>query len=193
LKIGIEQEFIFKDDDNNYLDFSNTSYNDFQIVVDNFPAYRSDNSILECKSLESVPKRCYVEGFERYDNNGKLLETIPKALEIRTPPFENINKLINNFASSYNKMIKIASSFGLFPILTSFNPFKNNNNVEELLKHQNINGRSERDLEIAKNSFLSNGLHVNISDKENINLQDIAEKLNFYLPYNTLWLFITIL
>ena len=184
MKIGIEQEFVFKDSFNNFLDFSNSSYKDFQQIVDIFPEFEEDKDILGCKSLEKTPKRCYVEGFERYDTNCKLIDTVPKALEIRTIPYDDINKLVDNFASSYNKMKDIASSFGLFPVLTSSHPFRDKNSVYKFFQNENYNGRSEHEIIIAKNSMLTYGLHINISATEKkFNLQDILEKFNFYLPY----------
>ncbi len=183
MKIGIEHEYVFKDRLNNFLDLTNSSYNDFQKVVERFPIYEEDKGILECKSLESVPKRCYVEGFERYDKNGRLFETIPKGLEIRTPPFEDINEIIENFVTSNNIMTDIASSFGLTPLLVSFNPYTNFQKVYELLEHENRNGRNDFDFLIAQNSMLLHAFHINVSVNDESKLGDIAEKLNFYLPY----------
>ena len=183
MKIGIEHEFVFKDRDNNFLDLTNSSYKDFQKVVDKFPFYEEDLGVLECKSLESKPKRLYVEGFERYDENDRLLETIPKGLEIRTPPYEDIDRLIKDFASSCNIMNEIASSFELSPLLVSFNPFTYFQRVYKLLDHENSNGRNTFDLLIAKNSMLLHAFHINISVSKISNLQDIVEKLNYYLPY----------
>ncbi len=183
LKIGIEHEFVFKDSSDNFLDFSNSTYTDFQKVVEEFPINPKDKGILECKSLETEPKLCYVEGFEKFDNSGKLLETIPKGLEIRTPPFEDINKLIENFVISYENMINITSSLGLSPLLISFNPIKNFQDVYDALKSQNSNGRNEKELEIAKNSMLLYAFHINISQNGNSDLNDTLKKLNYYLPY----------
>lgn len=183
MKIGIEHEFVFKDRNNNFLDLTNSSYKDFQKVVDKFPFYERDLDVLECKSLESKPKRLYVEGFERYDESDMLFETIPKGLEIRTPPYKDIDKLIEDFASSCNIMTEIASSFELSPLLVSFNPFTCFPKVYELLDHENSNGRNDFDMLIAKNSMLLHAFHINVSVNNNSNLNDIVEKLNYYLPY----------
>ena len=142
------------------LDFSNSTYNDFRKVVEEFPINPKDKGILECKSLETEPKLCYVEGFEKFDNSGKLLETIPKGLEIR-----------------------ITSSLGLSPLLISFNPNKNFQDVYDALNDQNNNGRNEKELEIAKNSMLLYAFHINISQNGNSDLNDTLKKLNYYLPY----------
>lgn len=182
MKIGIEHEFVFKDKFNNFLDLTNASYSDFQKVVEKFPSYEEDKGILDCKSLETTPKRLYVEGFEHFDKNGKLLETIPKGLEIRTPPYEDTEKIIQNFVASYNIMNEIAASFDLTPLLVSFNPFTYFPSAYEFLENENSNGRNNFDMLIAKNSMLLHAFHINIS-VNNSNLYDIVEKLNYYLPY----------
>ncbi len=183
MKIGIEHEFVFKDSSDNYLDFTNSSYKMFKQIVDKFPVYEEDKILFECKSLETVPKRLYVEGFERYDSNGILLETLPKGLEIRTPPYEDINELLENFTSSFKNMTDITSSFGLFPLLAGYSPFRDTNSAQKYLKNENWGKRNEKELNIAKNSLLAHGMHISISFANNMDLKDTLEKLNFYLPY----------
>jgi len=185
MQIGIEHEFVFKDANDNYLDFGNSKYALFAQIVDAFPYKEGDNSIFECKSLEQQPKRCYVEGFERYDINGKVIVTIPKGLEIRTLPHTTVDAVINDFLHSYIAMFNIASSYGLSPLLTSWHPHKNSVSLKAPLNHTEINLRTKDELPAALYSMLSNGIHVNISidtySKEQ--MSDLVQKVNYYAPF----------
>jgi len=89
-EIGIEQELIFKNDQNEILDFSNSKYFQFKKIVEEFSYYEGDEKYFHLKSTETKPKRCYIEGFEIHDKEGNVIETIPKGLEIRTTTHSDI-------------------------------------------------------------------------------------------------------
>lgn len=183
--IGIEHEFAFKDLNDNYLDFENSKFETFQHIVNAFPYHEGDEKYFECKSLEKRPKRCYVEGFERYDIDGQLTHTIPKGLEIRTLPHTSIDALIEEFSISFTQMKKIAENYGLSPLLAPFNPFKTSVTLNEPLNHTELALRTDKELDIAYKSLLLNGLQVNISirnfSKEE--LDDLVQKINYYVPF----------
>jgi len=185
LKIGIEQEFVFRDEKENYLDFESTSYSLFKKIVDAFPYFEINDTVFDCKSLEQKPKRCYIEGFERYDTNGQLLETIPKGLEIRTLPHTVTDSIIEDFKNSYTQMINIAASCGLSPLLTSYNPYKTSVVFSQPLSHKEATLRSDERLTVALHSMLSHGLHVNVSmsDLPKEKMTDLIHKINYYAPY----------
>ena len=185
MKIGIEHEFVFKDSSGTYLDFENSTYSLFEKVVDAFPIVAGDNNFFECKSLENVPKRCYVEGFERYDSNGNLTETLPKGLEIRTIPHSTIDAIIEDFTHSYRQMKTAAAAYGLSPLLTGYHPYKETIILKEPLNDTEKALRSDETLAIALNSMLLHGLQVSVSigDQPKAQLIDLMEKLNYYLPY----------
>ena len=185
IKIGIEHEFVFKDRNDTYLDFENSTYSLFQKIVDAFPYIKNDDLLLECKSLEKFPKRCYVEGFERYDREGNLLQTLPSGLEIRTLPHSSIDAVIKDFTWSYRKMKFIAKSYGLSPLLTSTHPYKNTVQLKEPMNSKESTLRSEDELALALNSMLIHGLQVNISipGLSEAELMDRVHKINYYLAY----------
>jgi len=185
MRIGIEHEFVFKDNSGNYLDFSNAEYSLFQEIVDAFPYFENDDAFFDCKSLEHRPKRCYVEGFERYDTNGQLVETTPKGLEIRTLPHTTVNAVIEDFTSSYTQAMHIVASFGLSPLLSSSNPYKTSVMFKQPLNQTEIALRTDEELAIAVKSMLLHGLHVNVSmsnlSKEQ--MVDLIQKVNYYAPF----------
>jgi hypothetical protein len=185
MRIGIEHEFVFKDDRENYLDFETADYGLFQKIVDEFPYIEGDDMVFECKSLEQKPKRCYIEGFERYDFKGKAVETIPKGLEIRTLPHERVAEVLQDFTTSYLRAMKIVKSFGFSPLLTSMHPFKTAVVFEDPLNDTEITLRTKEQLAVATNALLWHGLHVNVSiegfSKEE--MADLLQKVNYYAPY----------
>lgn len=186
IKFGIEQEFVFKNASNEYMDFENISYELFQKIVDKFPLHLNDNEVFECKSLETKPKRCYIEGIERFNNNGILFSTLPKGLEIRTLPSNNIDTLINEFAISFKFMKDLCTSHGLYPILTSSHPLKTSaNKIKNKLTERELQIRTSEELDNALFSMLMHGMHINISIDINNDesFQKQLEKLNYYLPY----------
>lgn len=191
LNIGIEQEFVFADESRQYLDADNTSYSVFSNIVDQLSAHEGDDSILECKSLEQYPKRCYVEGFERHDPEGKVIETIPKGLEIRTLPHDSVDGLVVEFRSTYADVMRQARQAGLSPVLTSMHPFKSSLELNGRLDATEQRVRTESRLAVAKRSMLTHGLHVNVSvaGYSAEQMQDLVEKINYYTPSMVPWSF----
>lgn len=180
IKIGIEQEIVFKSLENKFLDFENTNYKMYQDIIKKLPFYEEDKKYFECKSLENIPKRWYIEGIELFDDEHKLVETLPKAIEIRTSPHINIKSLVEEFSQSFNLLEKEASSQKIYPVLTSSNPFR-----DKFEKEIEIQPRDKKNFDIAKNSMLTYGMHVNISI-DSISLQSlkkIKDKINYYMPF----------
>ena len=191
LKIGIEQEFVFADESRQYLDADNTSYSVFSNIVDQLPAHEGDDLILDCKSLERYPKRCYVEGFERHDAAGNVIETIPKGLEIRTLPHDSVEGLVDEFKRTYADVMRLARRAGFSPVLTSMHPFKKSLKLNDRLGEAEKLVRTESRLAVAKRSMLTHGLHVNLSVAgcSASKMKDLVEKVNYYTPSLVPWSF----
>jgi hypothetical protein len=188
-RIGIEQEFVFLNKAGEYVDADNTEYSLFRDIVDAFPSHPGDDRFLECKSLETTPKRCYVEGFERHDADGKLAETLPKALEIRTLPHRGVEGVVGEFRESYRQAMQLAGKHGLHPVLVSYHPYKTTLKRFVSLDEVELRVRGEARLDLAKRAMFTHGLHVNVSldhltkDK----LQDRVRKICFYTPSIIPW------
>lgn len=191
LKIGVEQEFVFADGSGRYLDADNTSYSVFSDIVDRLPAHEGDDCCLDCKSLERYPKRCYVEGFERHDRAGNVIETLPKGLEIRTLPHENVDELVAEFRGTYADVMRLAGEAGLAPVLTSMHPFKTSLELSGMRDETEQLVRTESRLAVARRSMLTHGLHVNlsVSGYSESKMQDLVEKINHYTPSLVPWSF----
>jgi len=191
LKVGIEQEFVFADAIGEYLDADNSDYSVFSAIVDGFPAVEGDDEHLDCKSLETYPKRCYVEGFERHDVNGEKTETLPKGLEIRTLPHDSVEGVLAEFRETYVAVMGLAANAGLFPVLTSRHPYKTSLRLDSHIGEVEYQVRTEQDMAVAMRSMLSHGMHVNVSLRgaSAEKMQGLVEKINYYLPALVPWSF----
>jgi len=185
MKIGIEHEFVFKNANGDYLDFANTEYALFQKVITNFPYVENDERYFECKSLESKPKRCYVEGFERYDEKGNITTTIPKGLEIRTRPHTSCEALMEEFTVSYRHMKNLAEEVGLSPLLVCWHPFKDTVAFDKPLSLTERKKRTQDAEDRAMHSMLSSGMHFNVSVASFSfeQMQQLLYKINYYAPF----------
>ncbi len=191
LRVGIEQEFVCVDASGTYLDADTTDYALFSSIVDEFPSFEGDDVYFECKSLETFPKRCYVEGFERHAPDGKLIETLPKALEIRTLPHAEVSAVVKEFCDSYNGLMDLARRRGLEPVMTSRHPFKATIDLGARLDEAEKAARTEAELALAVRAMLTHGLHVNVSvDHFSAEkMLSLVEKINYYMPALIPWSF----
>jgi hypothetical protein len=191
LKVGIEQEFVFIDSEGRYLDGENADYATFSQIVAELPEHEGDEDYLECKSLEQFPKRCYVEGFERHDVCGTRIDTLPKGLEIRTLPHADVVGVVREFRQTYGEIMRIARRQGLSPVLTSRHPFKTRLALDSQVGIEERAVRTEAELALATRAMLSHGLHVNVSfaGSSAANMQDLAEKVNYYMSCIIPWSF----
>lgn len=191
LRVGIEHEFVFADKAGRYLDADNSSYSTFSEIVRNFPAFDGDDAVFECKSLEQYPKRCYVEGFERHDREGRRVETLPKGLEIRTLPHASVDGVIAEFRSSYTQAMRLAGRAGLSPVLTSRHPFKTSLAFDAGLGDEERRVRSEAQLALARSAMFTHGINVNVSlaGRPAEKMLGLVEKINYYAPALIPWSF----
>jgi hypothetical protein len=191
LRVGIEHEFVFADAKGQYRDAENTDYALFRQIVDAFPAFPGDDAFLECKSLEQYPKRCYVEGFERHDRDGKRIETLPKGLEIRTLPHASVERAVEEFRNSYAEAMRLAARSGLAPVLTSRHPFKDSLALDRRLGPEESRVRTPAQLALATRAMVTHGMHVNVSLGEvpAARMLALVEKVNYYTPALIPWSF----
>jgi len=163
----------------------------FSAIVERLPAHVGDDNYLYCKSLETYPKRCYVEGFERHDTTGKTIETLPKGLEIRTLPHDNVEGVVTEFRETFAAVMALASNAGLHPLLTSRHPFKTTLGLDSTIGQVERLVRTEQRFALAMRAMLSHGMHVTVSwrDAPAAKMQDLVEKINYYLPALIPWSF----
>lgn len=80
---GLEHEVPFLREDGGFADFSNTGFEDFDAVIGELPFYPGDYPALRNGDAGIKVKRWYVEGFERFDENGALVTAVSISTESR--------------------------------------------------------------------------------------------------------------
>lgn len=121
-QFGIEHEVAFINRDGQFADFSNTRFAEFDTIVAALPEYASDYPQLRIGDAGIKRKRWYIEGFERFDEQGQLTACLPKGIEIRTTIHTDIEAAIAELQTSFQQLCSKAAAWGFTPVLTSFNP-----------------------------------------------------------------------
>ena len=187
-RYGIEHEVAFYRADGTFADFTNTSFTDFQQIIDLLPEYPNDHRHLRFGDAGIRRKRWYIEGYERFDEAGKLLTCVPKGIEIRTTIHDSIAGVIDELQTSYRLLSETAALFGYSPGAVSHNP--NHNafipdpplNAFELAQQQH-ECPEERDT--ADIPMVTYGPDISLSQSgmNSAQLLDLAKKLTFYSPF----------
>jgi hypothetical protein len=90
-RYGIEHEAGLLRSDGTFADFTNTTFAELAAIVDELPEDPADWQDLRVGDVGIKRKRWYIEGYERFDEHGRLLRCDPKGLEIRTRIHDDID------------------------------------------------------------------------------------------------------
>lgn len=187
-KFGFEHETAFITDAGAFADCTNTPIEVWESVVEKLPQYAKDYPSLRIGDLRIKVKRWYVEGYERFDEDGKLVQFVPKGIEIRTPPQESVESAQKTLEHDFQKLAAAAKSHGLFPTWISHHPFKEEGNIvlDPPLNAFEIKRMKEHPEErTGYRTLLTFGPDINISDAQltNLDLVRIAKKLTCWSPF----------
>jgi hypothetical protein len=103
-RYGIEYEFALINRQHQFVDFSNTTFEQLNKLIDQLPTYESDYPGLRVGDLGIKAKRWYIEGFERFSESGKYLRTDIKGLEIRTPISRSITEAVDHIETDFGTL-----------------------------------------------------------------------------------------
>jgi hypothetical protein len=184
---GIEQEIpLLRDEGTLFVDYSNTTHEELQAVVDELPFFKEDYPRLRIGDLGIKRKRWYVEGYERFDGDGKFLKSLPKSLEIRTTPHGSAEGALHELRESYEMLVKHLAPHGFATTWVSFNPFHSdfipNPPLNAYEKRMRAGSPESRTAEIAELTY-GPDLSVSFSDFDDAAIIDAGKKLTFYSPY----------
>jgi hypothetical protein len=183
---GIEYELAFSNEKGVFADFTNTSFADFQTIIDLLPTTQSEKNDLTEDKYGIKKKQFYVEGMERFDEKGKLTSFIAKGIEIRTHVHNNINDCIQELSENYDLLCKVAKTKGLVPFPTSFNPhrssFENNPPLNEYEKYH-YRLHLERNAPFIYMLSFGPDLNISVPSWSPKKALDFGKKLIFYSPY----------
>lgn len=183
---GIEHEVAFIDNAGNFADFSQVKFADFNQIVEKLPVYKDDYPELRIGDAGIKQKRWYIEGFERFTDSEKVIECVPKGIEIRTTINPDIHSTIAELSESFRLLKEAAAEYGLSPALISFNPhydaFVPNPPLNE---YETKRRQASPEKQTANIPMLTYGPDLNISmvGLTTERIIDIGRKLTFYSPY----------
>jgi hypothetical protein len=184
---GIEHEIaLLRDKDRVFCDYTNTKHLELQGIIEQLPEYADDYPRLRIGDLHIKKKRWYVEGYERFNEDGSLRDSVPKGIEIRTTPHRSINGALRELGTSYRLLKTRLNQNGFTPIWVSFNPTKSKFELDYPLNNYEIKSRGQspedQTADIAQMTF---GPDLNLSFPEFSDEQLIAagKRLTFFSPY----------
>lgn len=184
-RFGIEHEFAVVDRDGRFCDFTNTTFEEFDRVIDPLPVTDADYPGLRVGDLGIKSKRWYIEGFERFGEGGEHLRTDPKGFEIRTPICDSLDEAVSVLKADLETWAASARPFGYRPVRTALNPFVTGYvPVPDLNAWEESNRRTPEEL-TAHMHMLTYGPDISFSHPELSTRQviDIGMKLTHYSPY----------
>lgn len=184
-RFGIEHEFPSVNAAGQFVDFVTASYEELARVIDELPVFDADSDSLRTGDLGIKAKRWYIEGFERFDEEGRYLRTDPKGFEIRTPICTSIDEAVATLSSDIDRWEQVASRYGYTALSTALNPFRDEFVPNPPLNEWEVADRSTPEEQTAYIHMLTYGpdisfSHPDLSPEDTI---DIGQKLTYYSPF----------
>ncbi len=183
---GIEHEVAFLNQAGKFADFSQTKYAEFNEIVERLPTYPNDYSQLRVGDAGIKKKRWYIEGFERFADSDKVIDCLPKGIEIRTTIHSHIQGAIDELTESFCLLREVAADYGFSPVLTSFNPYKTIFEPNPPLNDYELHLLQSYPDEHTANIYMVTygpDLNISVANLSVEKLIDIGRKLTFYSPY----------
>ena len=118
-RFGLEHEVAFLRHDEQFVDFSNTTFEELDRIVSQLPRYPEDYPQLRIGDAGIKVKRWYIEGFERFSESGQVVDCVPNGIEIRTTIHPDIEGAVNELTASFEQLRQVAGAAGFTPALTS--------------------------------------------------------------------------
>src|SRR5688572_16822616 len=177
---GLEFEYCLTKD-GVFCDYTNTDWLDVQKVVDKLPDYYDTS--LRRGDMGIRQKRWYVDGDERFDEDGKFLSLSFKGIEARTPTYSSIEECLKGRLELKDVLEKEVNQAGYSLAVVSYNPF-----VKKYEPHYNKYEISvhQKELDFATEiSTLTYGpdLNFSFSGSSDEDIARIVDKLTYYSPY----------
>ena len=183
---GIEHEVALINHQGKFADFSSTKFAEFSQIVDKLPTYPSDYPQLYVGDAGIKKKRWYIEGFERFADSEEVIDCLAKGIEIRTTIHSNIQGAIHELTTSFILLRELATSFGFFPVLVSFNPYNRIFDPQPPLNEYEIRQLGAYPDEQTANIYMVTygpDLNISVADLPIERVIDIGRKFTYYSPY----------
>jgi gamma-glutamyl:cysteine ligase YbdK (ATP-grasp superfamily) len=182
-QFGIEHEVAFLNAAGQFADFTNTTFEIFDRIIQTLPHCSEDNIYLRVGDSGIRKKRWYIEGFERFSEEGRLIDCLPKGIEIRTSVYGEIHQVVAALSHDYQLLVEAAFLQGFNPIPISFNPQQTAFTPDPPLNdYEQSQGYGEPSEQLPMLSY-GPDLNFSFTPWSPEQLIDIGQKLTFYSPY----------
>ncbi len=182
MKFGLEAEYALVRPDGRFADFTNTAYAEAQALIDPLPDLGHPE--LRVGDAGIRVKNWYVEGDERFDEEGRSTGLAFKGIEVRTPATPSIEEAMRWLRELRAMVADAAASRGWSLAAIGFNPctaaYEPDYTAWEKAFHL-----SHIDHSAPEVSTLSYGPDLNLSRAGDADEEMIAavRRLTFYSPY----------
>ncbi len=185
-RYGIEHETAFLRPNSTFADFTNTAFDEFDKILAGLPLYENDYPQLRIGDAGIKHKRWYIEGFERFDEEGQLAGCTPKGIEMRTTIHTTIDGAVDELSKSFALLKQEAAILQFVPLLASYNPFQREFLPDPALnKYEEARRNASPEKQTAFIPMMTQGpdLNMSVGEMSTERLIDFGRKLTFYSPY----------
>jgi len=120
LSFGIEAEYALVDAAGRLADFRTLTWADAQRIVDRLGTTGHPALVRGDQGIKAG--RWYVEGDERFDGAGHLVDCVPKGIETRTPPVRRIAAAVDLLERQTSRLVGAAAVDGYHLTTIGWNP-----------------------------------------------------------------------
>jgi glutamate-cysteine ligase len=185
-RYGIEHELALVHGDGRFADHTNTTFEELQAVVDALPEDPADYPDLRVGDQGIKRKRWYVEGYERFDTEGKLVRCDPKGLEVRTRIHPSIEAAVAALRTDLQRLDAALVHTGLRASTIAFNPVRSEYRIEPPLNAWERAHRQDSPEERTAHLHMSTygpDLNLSCADLDEAAVVDAGRKLTHYSPW----------
>ena len=185
-RYGIEHECALLRADGTFADFTRLGFDEAQALVDALPEDPADLADLRVGDQGIKRKRWYVEGFERFDDDGGLVRCDPQGIEIRTRIHDTVDGAVDALRADQRALDDVAAAAGFTTVAIGFNPLRSSYPVVPPYNAWELRHRTGSPEErTAHLHMVTYGPDLNLSC-EGIGvdeLVDVGAKLTHYSPW----------
>ncbi|HEX9314889.1 MAG TPA: glutamate--cysteine ligase [Actinomycetota bacterium] len=185
-RFAIEHETALLRTDGSFADFSNTTFDELQSVVERLPEYAADYPPLHVDELGIKRKRWYVEGFERFSGLGRYLGSDAKGIETRTIVHPTIASAVHGLREDFAVLAGESRAAGFLPVPISFNPFRSAFRPRPPLngwEREHRHASPERRTAVMHMATYGPDLNLSVAGMTDGEMIDVARRLTFLSPY----------
>ena len=185
-RYGIEHECALLHLDGTFADFTDTPFELLQAVVDELPTDPTDYPELRIGDQGIKRKRWYIEGYERFGEDGALLRCDPKGIEIRTRIHSSVTEAVTALDEDLALLAVRARGHGLVPTAIGFNPLRSTYAILPPLNAWEQAHRQDSPEERTAHLHMTTygpDLNLSCAELDPPGLVDVGRKLTHYSPW----------